>query len=309
MNTPRTVLVTGSSSGFGRLISETLARSGHTVFASMRDRHGRNAGAAAQLADFTSASGGKIHPIEIDVASDESVERGVATVLTATGGALDVVINNAAIGTLGPEESYTAAEFMAVFDTNVAGVQRINRAVLPAMRTRGQGLLIHVTSTGGRLVYPGMGLYGATKFALEALAEAYAYELAPMGIESVVVQPGGFPTKFVASAKLAADKQRGEAYGLLNGMAAQMQQYVEFMKTAPDGPDSQTVADAVARLVELAPGTRPLRTVVDPAPSHALMAQINATCEQAQEATLRGMGMEALLRVTVPGSSDTLATP
>jgi NAD(P)-dependent dehydrogenase (short-subunit alcohol dehydrogenase family) len=306
MTAPRTILVTGSSSGFGRLISETLARRGHTVFASMRELAGRNADSAAALSRF---DGGEIHPIEIDVASDASVERGVAGVLAATGGRLDAVVNNAAIGTLGPEESYTAAEFMAVFDTNVAGAQRVNRAALPAMRARGEGLLIHVTSTGGRLVYPGMGLYGATKFALEALAEAYAYELAPLGVESVVVQPGGFPTGFMASARLPADSERGAAYGPLGAFAQQFQGMIAAMRAAPDAPDAQLVADAVARLVEAAPGTRPLRTVVDPAPSSALMAQINRTCEEAQAATLRGMGMEALLRVTVPGSSDTVATP
>jgi NAD(P)-dependent dehydrogenase (short-subunit alcohol dehydrogenase family) len=290
------VLITGSKSGFGRLMSETLASRGHRVFAGMRDVEGRNAGPAAELRAFTHASGGTIAPVEIDIASTESVEAGVATALAAADGRIDVAINNAAMGSFGLSEGYTGDQVTQIFNTNVAGLQRVNRAVLPGMRARGDGLLIHIGSTIGRIVLPAMALYCATKFAVEAVVEGYAYELAPLGIEAVLVQPGAYPTGFMAGALVPADP-RDAGYGANATLCEQFMAGLGPMMSGPDAPKPQAVADAVLRLIEAPAGQRPLRTVVDAYPE--AVETINAACAQVQAGMLGMLGMGGLLKVTI----------
>lgn len=296
MTTPLNILVTGSNSGFGRLISETLARRGHRVFASMREVASRNARAAEEMRGLTGAHGGSIVPVEIDVCSDASVEHGITSVLEQSGGRIDVAINNAGISTIGLEESFTPAQVEAMFNLNVFGPQRINRAVLPGMRERGAGLLIHITSAIGRIVYPGMGLYCASKFALEALAESYRYELAPLGVDSVIVEPGAYPTPFTGNAMGPGDRTRAPGYGPLAGFRELLLGAIEGMNSGPGAGDPQDVADAVLRLIETPVGQRPLRTVVDAHPEGVLA--INHACEQVQAAALGAMQMSFMLQVT-----------
>ena len=302
MTTPLNILITGSNSGFGRLMSETLARAGHRVFASMRELKTRNAGPAEEMRNFKAESGGSIVPIEIDVTSDASVEHGVAAVLEQTGGRIDVAINNAGLGTLGLQEGYTPAQIEALFNLNVFGPHRIDRAVLPGMRARGDGILIHITSCIGRTVIPGMGPYCATKYALEAIAEAYRYELAPLGIDALIVEPGAFPTPFVAKIMTPADSSRAPGYGPLAGFEQQLAASMEGMLAAPDASDPQQVADAVLRLIETPTGQRPLRTIVDPHPE-AVQA-INDVCEQAQTAMLGAMQLGFMMQVAPRGQAS-----
>jgi len=289
------ILITGCKSGFGRLMSESLASRGHRVFAGMRDVEGRNAGAAAELRAFTHDSGGAIHPVEIDIASTESVEAGVATALAAADGRIDVAINNAAMGSFGLSEGFTGDQVTEIFNTNVAGLQRVNRAVLPGMRARGEGLLIHIGSTIGRIVLPTMALYCATKFAVEAIVEGFAYELAPLGIESVLIQPGAYPTGFMSGALRPADP-RDEGYGPLANLPAQFMAGLAGMMVGPDAPKPQAVADAVIRLIETPAGQRPLRTVVEAHPE--AVEAINGVCAQVQAGMLGMLGMAGLLKVT-----------
>jgi len=289
------ILITGCKSGFGRLMCESLASRGHRVFAGMRDVEGRNAGAADELRAFTHDSGGSIHPVEIDIASTASVEAGVATALAAADGRIDVAINNAAMGSFGLSEGFTGDQVTEIFNTNVAGLQRVNRAVLPGMRARGEGLLIHIGSTIGRIVLPTMALYGATKFAVEAVVEGFAYELAPLGIESVLIQPGAYPTGFMSGALRPADP-RDDGYGPLANLPAQFMDGFAAMMAGPDAPKPQAVADAVVRLIETPAGQRPLRTVVDAHPE--AVEAINGVCAQAQGGMLGALGMSGLLKVT-----------
>jgi NAD(P)-dependent dehydrogenase (short-subunit alcohol dehydrogenase family) len=295
-----TILITGCSNtnGFGRLTSETLARNGHRVFAAMRDIHGRNAAAAESLRAFTHESGGSIHPVEIDVTSDASVEAGVAAVLAECGGKLDAVVNNAAVPTYGLSEGFTGAQVAQVFDTNVGGLQRVNRAVLPAMRARGQGVLVHIGSTLGRTVLPTMGLYCASKFAVEAIVEAFHYELAPLGVEAILVQPGAYPTSFVHGAVQPGDPARGKEYGPIADLPEKFGATFGAMMSGPNAPNPQLVADAVTRLIEMPAGERPLRTIVDAYPEG--VQAINTTCEQVQAGMLGMMGMGGLLKVAKP---------
>lgn len=294
MTSPQNILITGSNSGFGRLTSESLARSGHRVFASMRDIATRNAQAAEELRSFKSESGGSIHPIEIDVTSEASVARGVAQALEQAGH-LDVAINNAGLGSWGLTETFTPEQLASLFDLNVGGPQRINRAVLPGMRERGAGLLVHVTSMVGRVVFPAMGTYCASKFALEALAEAYRYELSASGVDAIIVQPGAFPTRFLTGMLMPADGARASGYGPLAQMPEQLAAGLGGMLSGDGAPNPQQVADAIVRLIEAPAGTRPLRTVVDAHPEG--VEAINQVCAQVQAGSLDAMGLGGLLKL------------
>ncbi|MCA9524150.1 MAG: SDR family NAD(P)-dependent oxidoreductase, partial [Myxococcales bacterium] len=176
------ILITGANGGFGTLIVDALLDAGHRVAASMRAVTGRNAAVAERLRQ----RGAQL--IEIDVTHDASVEAGVRAAAEALGG-LTVLINNAGVGVSGLQEAFTADDFKRLFDVNVVGVQRMNRAVLPLFREQHNGLLVHVSSLLGRITVPFYGPYNATKWAVEALAETYRVELSPFGVETVVVEP------------------------------------------------------------------------------------------------------------------------
>src|SRR5260370_11183781 len=203
----QTILVTGSSSGFGRLTVETLARQGYTVFAGMRTVVGKNAPAAEELRALAQREHLALHIIDIDITDDASVERAIESLVGITG-RLDVVVNNAGIAYSGPLEAFTLKQVQQQFDTNVFGVLRVSRAALPHMPRQGSGLLLQIGSIAGRLALPFYGLYAATKFPLEALTESYRYELAPFGIDAAIVEPGTYPTPIATKHQSEADTER-----------------------------------------------------------------------------------------------------
>lgn len=294
MGESKTVLITGSNSGLGRATAETLAARGHTVFASMRQIAGKNAEPARELRAFAESQGARLHVVELDVCDDASVARAVEQAL-AIAGHLDVVVNNAAVGTLGLLEAYTPAQMRDLFDVNVGGAQRVDRAVLPHMRERKSGLLVHVSSAGGRIVFPAMAAYCATKFALEALAEGYHYELAATGVESVLVQPGGYPTDFMAKVMAPAGPEPVHGYGPATELPHMVMAGFAAMGALPEPPDPRAVADAVAGLIDMPAGTRPLRTAVDWMMGEGLTA-INEVAEKVVTDALQTLGMGALIR-------------
>ncbi len=254
----QTILVTGSTSGFGRLIVETLARQGYIVFAGMRAAAGKNAPAAEELRTLAQRERLALHLVEIDVTDDASVEQAIKAIIGATD-RLDVVVNNAGVSYSGPLEAFTLEQVQQQFATNVFSVLRVNRAVLPHMRKQGSGLLLQIGSIAGRLAFPFLGLYGATKFALEGLTESYRYELAPFGIDAAILEPGTFPTTISANRQVAADAERLALYQA--GIDAfTVPFYAENRSATP--PDPQEVADAVASIIAQPAGERPLRTVV-----------------------------------------------
>lgn len=183
------VLITGCSSGIGRAAAERFAEAGYQVFASMRRPE-----AGAALRQLASERGWTLSTPALDVTSDSSVELGVRGVLAATGGRLDVLVNNAGYYLYGPVEQTTPEELRQQLETNVVGVLRVTRAALPAMRARGAGRIVNLSSISGVVVVPGAGPYHASKFALEALTEALRYEVAGQGIQVVAVEPGPFQT-------------------------------------------------------------------------------------------------------------------
>lgn len=281
------VLVTGTNSGFGRLFVLTLARKGHTVFATMRDAAGRNAAVADEFRRIAAAEGLHIHPLEVDLSSDDSVQAAVDEA-TRIAGPITVLVNNAGMGIVGIEETLTPDQLEEQLRVNVVLPHRLCRAVLPSMRSHGRGLLIHISSSVGRVVFPFMGAYCASKAALEALFDAYRFELQPTGIDSTIVQPGAYATDFGKNVRLGLEAERGLGYGPMADGLKQLVGQIEAMAGGPDAPDPQQVADAVLALVESPPGTRPDRVVVDRALGQ-MVTGLNAAHAEAQELLGRRM--------------------
>jgi NAD(P)-dependent dehydrogenase (short-subunit alcohol dehydrogenase family) len=285
MNSKQVVLITGSSTGFGRLFTETLARKGHTVFATMRDPGGRNAKNASEIRALAEKDSLPIHVIELDVTNDASVERAVDAAV-AKAGRIDVAINNAGYYLSGLEEAVTTEQAQRLMDTNFLGPVRVNRAALPHMRRQRSGVLMHISSGAGRVVLPSGGFYCASKFALEALAEAYSYELASQGIESVIVQPGNYETPVFGNTVKAADEARTDTYGAVNEIPAKVN--AALSSTAGNAQD---VADAVLRIIETPAGEKQLRYLVSPQTFG--VDQLNALSKQIQTKLLEGFGLAA----------------
>ncbi|NNC37856.1 MAG: SDR family oxidoreductase [Acidimicrobiales bacterium] len=257
----KSVLITGCSSGFGRLGAIYYASLGAKVFASMRNLPREEAKSLQAIADKDKL---ELEIIEIDVLSDQQVERGVTKVLEATDNKLDVLINNAGIGITGPVELQDMQATKLAFDTNVFGVQRMLRACLPAMRAAGEGQIFNISSQIGRLVVPGAGHYCATKFALESLSEQLAYEMVPRGIDVTIIEPGGYPTKiwvnrnvYTGDLKKRSDPARVAGYPMLaKGMGVE--------DGSSRSTDPMDVPREIARLMALPKGTRPLRKEIHP---------------------------------------------
>src|SRR5260221_11428112 len=254
LSMPKTILITGASSGFGRDTAETLFRAGHTVYASMRGAQGKNREAAEALRKLG------IKTVELDVSDDASVKAGVKKVLAETG-KIDVLVNNAGIGSAGVTEAFTAEQAKVVFDTIVIGLLRVTRAVLPSMREKRDGLIINIGSILGRVTFPFFGIYGASKFAGEALTDSLRYEVSQVGIEVALAQPSAYPTRMYANVQQPADTDRTTAYGAVSEIPAAM--FKHFMTTfqAADAPNPHDVAAANAKLVAQPRGNRPARTV------------------------------------------------
>jgi NAD(P)-dependent dehydrogenase (short-subunit alcohol dehydrogenase family) len=270
------VLITGSSTGFGRDTAVQLARRGHHVFATMRDIRGRNATARREVEELARQERLKLDVLELDVTSDDSVEQAIDAALRHAG-RLDVVVNNAGYAGLGVTEAFTAEQFQEMFDVNVFGVQRVNRAAVPAMRKQRTGLLVHVSSGAGRLVVPTMAAYCASKFAMEALADAYRYELLPFGINSVIVEPGIYRTPIFDRIAAPADRARADQYSD-HDFAARVQGVFQMVSGAPDNPGTREVVEALVHLIEMDNTARPFRTVVGEA-IRPLLEPYNAAAE------------------------------
>lgn len=279
------ILITGASSGFGRDTAETLAAAGHKVFAGVRDVAGRN----LAVADALRTKG--IEPVALDVTSDPSVNAAIAAVLAKSGGKLDVVINNAGIASAGVSETFTPEQLRDVFEVNVFGIQRVLRAVLPTLRKQGDGLIINTSSILGRVTFPFFGLYGASKFAVEAMTDSYRYELSQLGIDVVLVQPSAYPTNMYAAMQQPADAARGAAYGEIGAIPGKMFETFMGMFAAANAPNPHDVAVAMAKLVSTTKGQRPERVVVGQAFGSDV---INADVAPVQRQALEGLGLGML---------------
>jgi NAD(P)-dependent dehydrogenase (short-subunit alcohol dehydrogenase family) len=284
MSNHKTAVVTGANSGFGRKTVELLAEHGWQVYATMRDVGSRNAEPAKELR----AKG--ITVVELDVTSNASVDAAAKTILGELGGAPDVLVNNAGSGFFGLQEAFTPEAVERQYAVNVFGPLRVNRAFLPAMRAAKAGLVVYVSSIVGRLIFPFGGIYQSSKWALEALAETSAYELAPLGIDVAIVQPGAYPTEIFGKVSGPDDADRVAAYG--EPFATYFAALNEGLGGAATGRDPADVARAILALAEAPAGTRALRTTVPP---DAATDAINGAVAPVQTELLKAFGFGDLL--------------
>ena len=274
---PKRVLITGTSTGFGRDTAERLARRGDHVFATMRDVAGRNAGHREALETLATNEGLRLRVLDLDVTDQRSVDTAVATALEEVRD-LDVVINNAGVAALGVTEAFTPEQFAQIFNVNVYGPVRVNRAVLPSMRRQRSGLLVHISSAAGRVTAPALAAYCASKYALEAIADAYRYELLPFGVDSILVEPGVYRTGIHDRWISPADVARIAEYGSTADFAKRVNGVFQAIVGAPEAAGSTEVVDALVSLIDMAPEQRPFRTVVS-APMQQLLAAYNASAD------------------------------
>jgi NAD(P)-dependent dehydrogenase (short-subunit alcohol dehydrogenase family) len=229
------VLVTGASRGIGLATSVLLARSGHRVFATMRDPS-----RAPELAAVTAAESLPIVISPMNVDFDDSVKQTVSNIL-AQHGPVDVLVNNAGIERRGSVEELPLEEFKAVMETNYFGAIRCMQAILPSMRERGSGWIINITSVAGRISPSPLGPYSASKFALEAITEALAQEVTSLGIKVAIVQPGIINTEMANAITVEAEGSRYPHSHRLAGM------FAAALKT-PTEPE--LVAEAIRGIIE-----------------------------------------------------------
>ena len=286
------VLITGTSSGFGRLIAETLARKKFHVFATMRSTKTRNAGAARQFEQLAERESLNLHVLELDVTQDASVEDAVNEV-AAKCGRIDVLVNNAGYGIMDLSETVTVAQAQRQLDVNFFGVLRTNRAVLPQMKRQGSGLLLHVSSGAGRLAIPGMGLYCASKFAMEALAETYRYELASQGIDSVILEPGAYSTPIADKLEAGEDSVRKAGYGEMAKVPGSVLRKIRNSRANP-----REIADIVLEIIATPAGQRKLRYRVGPGGPG--VERINTLTDEVQAQLLEAFGITAAAKFKLP---------
>lgn len=287
----RTVLITGASSGFGRVGALHYAKLGAKVIATMR---GVPRPEATSLAAEAAKDKLDVQIVEIDVTDDASVATGTAKALELAGGRIDTLVNNAGIGITGPVEVQDMEATKLIFDTNVLGIQRMLRALLPQMRAVKGGQIFNISSQLGRVIVPGGGHYSATKFAVEALSEQLAYELVPHGIDVTIIQPGGYPTKVWVNrnAYTGALRDRSDA-----ALLAAYTPFTRGMGTEDGSGRSADPADvprAIAEIMAMPAGKRPLRRAVHP--GNKPQEAINRVSAEVQLAWLGGGQLGPLVR-------------
>jgi NAD(P)-dependent dehydrogenase (short-subunit alcohol dehydrogenase family) len=260
------ILVTGASSGFGRMAANALAEAGHIVYASMRETNGRNAPQVREAKDYARQRGIDLRTIELDVSSQESTDQAIAAIVRDND-RLDVVVHNAGHMVYGPTEAFTPEQLAALYDTNVLSTQRVNRAALPQLRKQRRGLLVWVSSSSTRgSTPPFLAPYFAAKAGMDSLAVSYAAELARWGIETSIIVPGAFTkgTNHFLHAGKPADQARADEYA--NGPTAELAAVAlkGLAELEPPDADPAAVAQAIVRAVDAPFGKRPYRVHVDP---------------------------------------------
>lgn len=277
------IFVTGSSSGIGRRAAEELAADGHTVYASMRGSEAHNSRVRLEMEAFAREKGADLSILDVDVRDEKSVKEAVEAAV-ANSGRIDVLINNAGVLYAGVTEAFSLEQVQSQIDVNFLGSIRTCRSVLPHMRRQQSGLLIQISSLLGRAVLPFFALYCASKFAVEALSEAYRYELYNLGIDSVIIEPGPIRTSMFASSSKPEDMAVVNRYGDFASVSDGLANGFES-----SGGDPGEVAEAIRRLMSMKHGERPLRTTVG---GHDFgLGAVNDHAGQVQTGILAAMGL------------------
>jgi len=282
------ILITGTNSGFGWLTVYSCAALGHKVYATMRDPKGRNAEKARVLVQQAN-----IEVLDVDVTNGASVIDAVTTIIKKEG-RIDVVVNNAGVYATGIAETFTGEDLGKVMDVDVIGPWRIIKAVLAQMRKQGEGLIINISSVAGRFSFPFQIVYNAAKFALEGLTEGLHYEVRPLGVDVVMIQPGAFPTEVWGKIVSGSDAGVIAGYGDLAKIPEQIGVSIGQMFKALK-PNPQLVADAITKLIDTPNGKRPLMTVVDPVSGNFLEVA-NQQIKEQYDNFLTAFGMQDMLR-------------
>ncbi|MBY3152187.1 SDR family oxidoreductase [Rhizobium laguerreae] len=293
------IVITGASSGFGALTARALAKAGHTVYVGMRATKCRNAPAVADAAEFARENNVDLRSVELDVASDASVEAGVARII-ADAGRLDVIVHNAGHMSFGPAEAFTPEQFAELCDINVLSTQRVNRAALPHLRKQGRGLVVWVSSSSSRGgTPPYLSPFFAAKAAMDSLAVSYAGELTRWGIETSIIVPGAFTkgTNHFAHSGSPDDTARAAEYneGPYKGVPEQALQGLAALE--PADADAGAVAAAIVNVIGKPFGTRPFRVHIDPSEDGAEI--VNGVADRVRAELFRRIGLEDLLKPAV----------
>ncbi len=291
MSNSLNILITGATAGFGRETAQKLASDGHQVFATTRGVHGKNADASQSLEHWASERDLSLKVVEIDVSDDQSVSQGISSILEDAGH-LDVVVNNAGIVGLGPMEAYSIDQTEAMYNTNVFGPLRVIQAVLPGMRKRKSGLIVQISSVGGRTYLPFHGIYNSTKWAVESIAEGLNFELAAHGIDSVIIEPGAFNTSIMGKFGAAEYTEIENEYPEFNKDKETMFGRMLKTITSEEAPGPIWIADAIKKLIDMPAGRRPIRTVVGEAATGGVR-ELNEAQVLAQRQHLDALGLES----------------
>ncbi|TDQ11035.1 SDR family oxidoreductase [Pedobacter metabolipauper] len=236
----KTVLITGASSGFGKATVKLFHNKGWNVIATMRSPEKENELSALD----------KVLVTQLDVTSNQTIQNAIQEGI-AKFGHIDVLVNNAGYGAMGALEAASEEEVKKQFDVNFFGLIAVTKAVLPGMRQQRSGIIINVSSVGGRITFPFASLYHATKFAVEGLTESMQYELNPLGIQLKVIEPGGYRTEFA-----------GRSMSIFggNGMEDYQPGFDQFMNMFEHWPMSEDLSEVASAIYEAATdGTEKLR--------------------------------------------------
>lgn len=255
----KTILITGASSGFGKLLTQQLsALAKYNIVASMRNTAGTNSAVKAELEKLP-----HVEVAELDVTNTHQVNTTIENILQKYH-SIDILVNNAGVFGGGLLEAHSIDQVHKLFDINVYAPLRLMKAVLPSMRQQQDGLIINLSSMLGFFSIPLNAVYCASKFALEALVTGSYSELIQKGVENILVEPGSFPTELYQKAGIKADLPKVTAS--YNGMAEQMAEYANnavYKAILENKPDPQAVVTKIMDLIAMEKGSRPLRNPID----------------------------------------------
>jgi short-subunit dehydrogenase len=289
------VLVTGATAGIGRMTALHLAKQGHHVLAT-----GRKHAELVKLAAEAASASWKLDTIALDVTSAESIAAAVAEVdrLTQNRG-LDVLVNNAGFGVLGPSSEISDSEMRRQYETNVFGLMNVTRAFLPRMRDRRAGRIINVSSVGGRMTLPFFGVYNSTKYAVESLSDALRYELRAFGIDVVLIEPGVIRTNFEATAVSNLEQFGSSPY------AASIARVDELSKKADRfASEPIVIARAIAKAVR---ARRPAARYVAPRSTYFILALQAVLPTSMWDWSMRKIGFLTPAALRLPGTVSAAA--
>jgi NADP-dependent 3-hydroxy acid dehydrogenase YdfG len=270
------IFITGTSTGFGKLMTITLSKAGHTVIAGIRGTTGKNEAVAKELSALPN-----VEVAEIDIANDTSVSKAFEQTLSQYG-KIDVLVNNAGVTGFGLFEAYSIDQIRQMFEVNFFGVVRTYQAVLPSMRQAKNGLIINLSTGASGHTLPFMIPYFASKFGVESITEGLQEELAQFGIENVTIQSGVYPTEMNNGTKAGVDANKPEIVKAYEPIATEMAKAIGaglYGKMVEFNMNPQTIADGVLELVNMKDGTRPLRFPLDAIAQGTDIEFINARAE------------------------------